>query len=253
MTTANQIYASKDVGSGIVVVPNLVVSDGNGGNNYSIQPVNATGTINQKPLTVVGSTASDRPYDSTMVEPLGGAPAFLATEAAGSGSTSDGKPYNVDGVSTVGPASGMFDTPDVGANKPVTVSGVTITGTGSGNYAVVQQTGLNADVTPAVVTVGGSKTYDGTAAVSSPNLTVANKYGSDDVSLTGNAVLASKNAGPEPITAPGFPAYGSPTRVQVATGNTGSGRATTFAVNMGTAPANGNTMIAVIATRSTSG
>jgi hypothetical protein len=48
------------------------------------------------------------------------------------------------------------------------------------------------------------------------------------------------------------PTPGVPMRVQSATGNTGASAATTIAVNMVTAPANGNTMIAVISTRGTS-
>jgi len=87
-------------------------------------------------------------YDGTTVEPLGGTAALLSTEAAGAGSTGDGKPYNVDSVSAGGTAAGAFADRNVGTAKSVTVSGVTITGTGSGNYTPTQQTGLTADITP---------------------------------------------------------------------------------------------------------
>lgn len=48
-------------------------------------------------------------------------------------------------------------------------------------------------------------------------------------------------------TVPSF----SQTRIQSATGNTGANTATTFSVNLGTAPQNGNTLIAVISGRTT--
>jgi len=48
----------------------------------------------------------------------------------------------------------------------VTVSGVTITGTGSGNYTPTQQTGLTADITAKALTITGltasARVYDGT-------------------------------------------------------------------------------------------
>jgi hypothetical protein len=57
----------------------------------------------------------------------------------------------------------------------VTVTGVTITGTGSGNYTATQQTGLTANITARAITVTAatnSKTYDGTtSAAAIPTIT----------------------------------------------------------------------------------
>ena len=102
------------------------------------------------------------------------------------------------------------------------------------------------------LTLAGTKTYDGTSAITpAQGLALSGIVGADSVSLTpasGQVQLASRNIGSQAISySPSTPA-----RVNAATGNTGTASATTIAVNMVTAPANGNTMIAVIATRGTS-
>jgi hypothetical protein len=59
-----------------------------------------------------------------------------------------------------------FASAKVGTNKTVTVSGLTLTGSASGNYAFTQPT-LTADITPAAVTIASgltanNKVFDGT-------------------------------------------------------------------------------------------
>ena len=252
VATANQLYASKDVGSGITVVPNLVINDGNGGANYPQTLINATGTMNPKALTVMGSTASDKSYDGTTADPLGGVPAFQAAEAPGSGTTADGKPYTGDTISATGPAIGAFADPNAGSSKPVSFSGVTVTGPQAYDYTVTQQTNSSANIRPRVVALGGSRTYSGGTAVAAGNLTIINNVDSGNLTLSGNAVLAGRNVGPQNIPSNSFPFYITPSRMQSATGNTGTNAATSFTVSLGTAPGNGRTLVAVIATRSTS-
>ncbi len=59
-----------------------------------------------------------------------------------------------------------FDTKNVGTAKPVTVTGVTLSGADAGNYTVAQPAGLTADITALELTVAGAtadnKVYDGT-------------------------------------------------------------------------------------------
>ncbi len=251
VTLANQLYASKDVGSGITVVPNLVINDGNGGANYSQTVINATGTINPKALTVSGSTATDKTYDGTTADPLGGAPAFPAAEAPGSGTTADGKPYTGDSIAIGGTAVGSFADPNVAFGRAVTVSGVTIGGPQASDYTVTQQTGLTANLTPRVVALGGSRTYNGWTGIRVANLTINNNVDGPNLTLSGNAVLAGRNVGPQNITSDTLPTYIKPSRMQFATGNTGTNAAGSFTVSLGTAPGNGRTLVAVIATRST--
>jgi hypothetical protein len=169
--TATGAFADRNVATGkAVTVTGLTVS-GTGSSNYSAtQPTGLTGSITAKALSVSGVTAvATRAYDGTTVAGLSGTPAFATTEAAGTGSTSDGKPYDVDSVTVGGTAAGAFATRHVGTGKTITVSGISATGTGSTNYTVTQPTGLTADVTAKNLTISGltavtSRVYDGTTA-----------------------------------------------------------------------------------------
>src|SRR5205823_10907185 len=72
---------------------------------------------------------------------------------------------DVDSVSAGGTAAGTLASRSVGT-PAVTITGVTVMGTGSGNYTVTQQTGLTQVITAKALTVSGitaaSTTYDGT-------------------------------------------------------------------------------------------
>jgi hypothetical protein len=89
--------------------------------------------------------------------------------------------------------------------------------------------------------------YDGTVAAGA--LTIVNNHDSGNLSLTGGAFLAGKDAGPQPV----ITSTAAAARVRNANGNTGASAAATISVTMGGAPAPGNTMVAVIATRGTTG
>src|SRR5947208_922061 len=112
-----------------------------GTGNYTVtSQAGLAQTVTAKALTVSGITAASTTYDGTTTAKLGGTAAFQAAEAAGAGTTADGKPYNVDSVSP-GTVTGTLAAKDAGT-RAVTITGVTATGTGSGNYTVTQQTGL---------------------------------------------------------------------------------------------------------------
>ena len=82
------------------------------------------------------------------------------------------------GVTLGGTASGAFANKNVGTAKAIAVTGHTLSGADAGNYTLVEQSGLTADITKANLVVTGltasGKTYDttttaslgGTAAVS---------------------------------------------------------------------------------------
>ena len=146
----------------------ISVSDGNGGNNYSVTYNNYTaGTINPKALTVSGLTALGKVYDGTTNATLSGTAAFL-TPREPARDERRRQALNVDSVSPGNYATGTFANPYVGTNKPVT-SYVTVTGTGSGNYTATQPS-LTANITNLVVELTGSKNYDGTTTVAAGNL-----------------------------------------------------------------------------------
>ena len=70
--------------------------------DYTLTAPTLSATVTAKALTVSGITAASTIYDGTTTAKLGGTAAFQATEAAGAGTTADGKPYSVDSVSPGG-------------------------------------------------------------------------------------------------------------------------------------------------------
>ena len=164
-------------------------------------------TVTAKSLTYSGLTAPNTSYNGTNVATLGGTPALPTAEAPGTGSISDGIPYNGDSVATAGTAVGVLASKNVGT-QPVTVTGVTLTGAAAGNYSVLQQTGLVQDVTNKVLLVVGlaitnpAPALTGTASFQTYETPSGgsgydgNPYAGDAVSLTGTptGTLASNSA-----------------------------------------------------------
>ncbi|WP_433693495.1 YDG domain-containing protein [Herbaspirillum seropedicae] len=142
-----------------------------------------TATINKANLTLNGGlTANDKTYNGTTTATISGAASVAA--------------FGSDSVS-VSLSSANFSDKNVGANKAVTATYV-LTGSDSGNYNLIQPTGLTANINKANVTVTGatanSKTYDGTTTATVSGATVA-AFGSDVVSLAlSSANFSDKNA-----------------------------------------------------------
>src|SRR2546427_4707385 len=84
-----------------------VTVTGTGSGNYTVtQQTGLTQTVTAKALTVSGITAASTIYDGTATAKLGGTAALLSSEAAGAGTTVDGKPYTGDTVTIGGTAAG---------------------------------------------------------------------------------------------------------------------------------------------------
>ena len=188
-------------------------------------------TVNAIPLAITGVTAANKVYDGTNAAALTGG----ALSGVISGDTV-----------TLVAGTGTFADANVGTNKTVTASGYALGGASAGNYTPVQPSGLTANITARPIQLTGTRVYDGTVAAGT--LTIANNLDSGNLSLTGSAFLAGKDVGPQAV----ITSTAAPARVRSAKGNTGAGAATTISVTMGVAPAAGNTMVAVIATRGTS-
>ena len=213
--TVTGTLAAKDVGSQAVTTNVTVTGTGNG--DYTVTPqAGLTQTVTPKALTVSGITAASTVYDGTTVAKLGGTAAFLGTEAAGAGSTSDGMPYSVDAVSP-GTVTGTLAAKNVGS-QAVTTS-VTVTGTGNGDYTVTPQAGLTQTVTPKALTVlgitaasttydgtntaklGGTATFLGTETAGDGSTSDGMPYGVDAVSPgTVTGTLAAKDVGSQAVT-----------------------------------------------------
>jgi hypothetical protein len=178
----SETYTSKTAGAGKTLVPAVVITDGNGGNNYSVTLANAnTGTIN--PLAINGSiTASNKVYDTTTTATISCSPAGVVTG---------------DVVNCAATAANFSDK-NVGAGKTVTATGVSLSGADAGNYTLVSMTPTTtASITPAplTVTAGGiSKVYDGTNVATV--MLSDNHLGGDVVAdNAASAIFPDKNVG----------------------------------------------------------
>ena len=192
-----------------------------------------TQTVSPKALTVTGAAVAPKIYDGTTAAAITGTPTLNGLVGS-------------DSLTLGNAAVGAFADPNVATAKPVAIT-MTISGAAAANYTLAQPV-LTGDITARVVALAGSRAYDGTTAVVAANLSISNNIDAASLSLTGSTNLAGKDAGSQALS------IIAPTaRVQSATGNTGANTATTIAVTMAAAPANGNTLVAVIATRGTTG
>ena len=190
-------------------------------------------TVNKAAVTITGVTAANKVYDGNTTAVLTGG----AVSGIVSGETV-----------TVVPGTGAFADANVGTNKAVTGSGYALGGANAGNYTLsAQPGGLLANITALPVVLGGTRVYDGSATAGAGILSISNNLDGNNLSLTGSAGLAGKDAGTQALVS----GFMTPARVNNATGAVGSAVANSVAVTL-TAPAAGNTLVAVIATRSSS-
>ncbi|WP_130618625.1 YDG domain-containing protein [Dyella amyloliquefaciens] len=132
------VLTDKNVGNQKAFAPNGLAGftlTGNGNalaSNYTLAGGFDWVTVTPATLTVTGTQTTDRPYDGTTLDSLSG-----ATLAGILGS---------DDVVLGNDATGLFNDPNVGNDKPVNTS-MTISGADAGNYVLVQPTGLTADIT----------------------------------------------------------------------------------------------------------
>jgi phosphotransferase system IIA component len=214
--TPSGTFASKDVANGIAVtISGNTIGGAQAGNYTIIQQAGLTANITPKALTVSGLSASNKTYDATTTATLTGTAALQAAEAAGAGTSADGKPYTGDTVTVGGTPSGTFASKDVDNGIAVTVSGNTIGGAQAGNYSITQQVGLTANITPKALTVSGltasDKIYDATTAATlsgtaalqtaegpgSGTTSDGKPYSGDTVTISGtpSGTFASANVG----------------------------------------------------------
>jgi YDG domain/Secretion system C-terminal sorting domain len=145
-------------------------------------------TVNsaQTQLTISGLTAANKVYNGNNTATLTGTATLNGIA-------------NGDVVTLAGTPIATFDDAEAGSNKPVTVTGYTLSGTNSGNYSLTQPTGLTANITKANQTitfnsitasieVGGSAFALGATANSSlPVSYTATPTGRITIDANGNA------------------------------------------------------------------
>ncbi|WP_426055825.1 YDG domain-containing protein [Janthinobacterium sp. PSPC2-1] len=176
--------ASKNVQVGTVLSSLTGLSLGtssNGGLSSNYNALSTAGSsymVTAKGITLTGISAVDKTYDANTT-------AALNTASVGYSGLISG-----DSVSLAGSGTGNFLTKDVGVNKPVTVSGYTLSGADAGNYVVTQPTGLTASISKASLVVSGiaaaNKTYDATTGATLSGTAAVSALGRDSVSVIGS-------------------------------------------------------------------
>ena len=131
-----QLYDNKMAGTDKTLLTSGSVNDGNGGKNYLITFSHVlTGVIDPKAL--IGTiTAEDKEYDGNT------SAVILIRSLTGV--------INGDVVSYVG-GTANFDTPDVGLNKSVTATGLSLSGPDAPNYTVNTTAYARAGITGAII------------------------------------------------------------------------------------------------------
>ena len=146
-------FADKNVGTGKAVSVSGIAISGADAGNYTLASTTASATANITPLALtVSATGVNKVYDGTTTATV----TLLDNRMAG------------DVLSDTYTTASFADA-SVGNNKPVSVTGIAISGTDAGNYTLASNTATTtANITPAtlVVTVTGvtasNKVYDGT-------------------------------------------------------------------------------------------
>ncbi len=191
-TGATGTFASRNVGSSIVVTTSGFTTSGADAGNYNLTQPSVTANITAAVLTVSGVTALNKIYDRTASATLNTSVAVL-TGIYGS----DAVTLNKTG------ATGTFSNKNAGTSRLVTTSGFTPGGSDSGNYILSQPT-TTADITPVALNVTGitadNKIYDGTtsAVVNSGGAQLSGVLPGDNVTIISGSLTGAfenKNAG----------------------------------------------------------
>ena len=129
-------FSQIGIGTALTIISTATIG-GVGAGNYSLtHPSGLTADITAKPLTIIGLTANNKVFD-------GNTTATLSGTATLNGVVS-GEELNVTLTST---PTATFAQSAVGTGITVTVTGYSLTNSGSVNYTVSQPTGLTADIT----------------------------------------------------------------------------------------------------------
>jgi trimeric autotransporter adhesin len=191
-TAATGAFADPSVGPAKTVLVSGLSLGGADAGNYTLTQPTLTASITPAGLTVAGIEVQGKVYDGTMGATLTLSNAVLVGVLSGDTVTLD-----------TANAAGAFADKQVGAGKPVMVSGLALLGIDAAKYTLTQPT-TNADITAASLTVTGisasDKVYDGTtgATLDTSSAALAGVISGEAVTLDLSgvaAVFADANAG----------------------------------------------------------
>ncbi len=181
--------ASAAAGSRAISSLGTLALGGTAAGNYTITGASGSVTINALAVSLSGS----KTYDGNTTA------SYSILTVANKVGTDD---------VTLASGSGTLASANVGSRAVSSVGTLALGGTAAGNYTL---TGASGSVTigALAVSLSGSKAYDGNTTASYSILTVANKVGTDDVTLaSGSATLAGSTAGSQSISSVGTLALG---------------------------------------------
>ena len=208
-------FTNGSAGNGKPVTVSGLSLGGSAAGNYMLtQPTGLSANITALGVTVSsGITANNKAYDGTTMATITSNNVVLAGVLAGDAG-------NV--VLVTNGYVANFTNGSAGNGKPVTVSGLSLGGSASGNYSLTQPAGLSANITALGVTVSSglsanNKAYDGTASatLTSNNVVLAGVLAGDagNVVLLTNGYVANFNNGSagngKPVTVSGLSLGGS--------------------------------------------
>jgi autotransporter-associated beta strand protein len=175
----SEAYDTRDMGNGKTLTPSGSVSDGNGGNNYTVTYAADNNGIIQPATLTVTATAANKSYDGT---------------TAASVTLSDNR-VSGDAL-TDSYTSASFDDKNAGTGKNVSVSGISISGADAGNYVLANTVAsASADISPVGLTItaqDASTTYGQAVTFSGSEFTASGLLSGDTVSSVN---LSSTGAG----------------------------------------------------------
>ena len=170
VTQKSGTYTAADAGAEDVVASltrgSFTPGSGTLLSNYAL-PISAAGTgaINQAALTIAGVSATNKMFDGNRTDTLDTKKATLLGVVGAA-------QVNLSSAS----ATGAFASASVGGDKPVAVTGFTISGADAANYTLLQPTGLTANISPstlAAAVIGNLASQAGLYGASSPSALTA--------------------------------------------------------------------------------
>jgi filamentous hemagglutinin family protein len=177
-------FADKNVGVGKTVTLAGVSLGGADASNYSIATTaTTTAEITAKPISLTGLVVSDKTYNGNSAATISNA-------------------GSLDGVITgdaltVSNSGAAFSDKNVGTDKPVTVTGVTLAGTDKDNYSIAATANTTADINAKTVSISvANRAYDGTDDLSG-EVTIATGVGSETLTFSGATAASIHAAGPD--------------------------------------------------------
>ena len=194
-------FASANVGNRIATITGIALTGVDAGNYQLVNPTTPAATITVAPISIYAVAASNKTYDGTTL-------AKVSTVGAGLSGV-----FGTDKVKISGVAAGIFDDKNIGTAKPITISGLSLSGTDASNYTLTAQPSAIADITPAPMKISGitaaDKVYDATttATIDCSTGSLVGKMVGDSVDMDSSSATTefdSANAGVHTATVSGI-------------------------------------------------